>query len=312
MTTQKSYYRVRLGKGHKNADKCYQGEFFGVLDAGIFGDLSYDLPEDRNVFIEKFRSKFLERNPTKTKGAATRACGTNWNVSKGIKTGDIVLCPNGKGKYWIGEVISDYLYEADSFFPHQRKVAWFPALVAHVDMSLGLKRSAGSIKTDVNITKYAEEIEKFISGVSPSQLNASDESVEDASEFALEEHLEDFLVKNWASTELGKKYDIYEEDGEIIGQQFQTDTGPIDILAISKDKKEFLVIELKKGQASDKVVGQILRYMDYVQEAEAMRGEKVRGAIIAFEDNKGLERALSAVGNIDFYEYKVNFSLSKK
>ena len=34
------------------------------------------------------------------------------------------------------------------------------------------------------------------------------------------------------------------EEGETVGQQYQSDTGPIDILAVSKDKKELLVIEL--------------------------------------------------------------------
>ena len=70
----------------------------------------------------------------------------------------------------------------------------------------------------------------------------------------MEEHLEDFLVKNWSHTEFGKDYDIYEEDGEK-GQQYQTDTGPLDILAISKDKKHLLVVELKKGRASDAWLG---------------------------------------------------------
>ena len=56
-------------------------------------------------------------------------------------------------------------------------------------------------------------------------------------------------MQNWKSTELGKHYNIYEEDGEIVGQQYPSDTGPIDILAISsKDKKELLVVELKKEE----------------------------------------------------------------
>lgn len=79
--------------------------------------------------------------------------------------------------------------------------------------------------------------------------------------FALEKHLEEFLVQNWHQTELGIKYNIYEEEGELVGQQYPTDTGPIDILAISKDKTELLVVELKKGRASDAVIGQIQRYM---------------------------------------------------
>jgi restriction system protein len=130
--------------------------------------------------------------------------------------------------------------------------------------------------------------------------------------FALEKHLEDFLVKNWHHTELGKHYDIYEEDGEKVGQQYQSDTGLIDILAISKDKKELLVVELKKGRVSDVVVGQVQRYMGYVQDELAENNQKVRGVIIAFEDDIKIHRALSVAPNIDFFTYKIHFKLEKK
>ena len=39
----------------------------------------------------------------------------------------------------------------------------------------------------------------------------------------------------------------------------------MDVLAISKDKSELLVVELKKGRASDVVVGQIQRYMGFAK-----------------------------------------------
>ena len=53
--------------------------------------------------------------------------------------------------------------------------------------------------------------------------------------FYMEKQLEDFIIHNWGSTELGKKYDLIIEEGELLSQQFRTDIGPIDILA--KDKK---------------------------------------------------------------------------
>ena len=57
----------------------------------------------------------------------------------------------------------------------------------------------------------------------------------------MESHLEDFLVKNWEHTSLGREFDIYtDEDGELAGQQLQTDTGPLDIF-VSKDKKRLLL-----------------------------------------------------------------------
>jgi restriction system protein len=179
-------------------------------------------------------------------------------------------------------------------------------------MSESLRNSAGSIGTVSNISKYANEIESFISGSRPASIISTDDTIEDPSIFALEKHLEDFLVQNWHHTELGKNYDIYEEDGEKVGQQYPSDTGPIDILAISKDKKELLIVELKKGRASDIVVGQIQRYMGYVQDELAEAGQKVKGTIIAFEDDVRIHRALSVAQNIDFYTYKISFKLEKE
>ena len=140
---------------------------------------------------------------------------------------------------------------------------------------------------------------------------STDETVEDPSVFALEKHLEDFLVHNWKQTELGKNYDVFEEDGQLVGQQYPSDTGPIDILAISKDKKALLVVELKKGRVSDVVVGQIQRYMGYVKEVLAEPNQQVRGVIIGLEDDLKIKRALSVTNNIEFYRYQISFKLYK-
>ena len=174
-----------------------------------------------------------------------------------------------------------------------------------------MQNSTGSIGTVSGVTKYSEEIEKLISGERPPGIIATDETIEDPSVFALEMHLEDFLVQNWKHTELGKKYDIFEEEGELVGKQYPSDTGPIDILAISKDKKELLVVELKKGRISDVVVGQIQRYMGYVKEELAEKNQAVKGVIIALEDDTRLRRALAVTQNIDFYTYKISFKLVK-
>ena len=141
--------------------------------------------------------------------------------------------------------------------------------------------------------------------------NHGEDTTATALEFALEKHLEEFLVANWKSTALGNQYDIYEKDG-VAGQQFKTDTGRIDILAISNDRKELLVVELKKGQASDAVVGQIQRYMSYVLDELADNDQTVRGAIIAFGDDPKIRRALKIARDIDFYRYEVNFTLNKE
>ncbi len=178
-------------------------------------------------------------------------------------------------------------------------------------MSQELRNSTGSIGTVSNITKYSEEIEKLLAGTAPPKITTNDETIEDPSTFAMEKHLEEFLVSNWSQTELGKNYNIYMDEGQMVGQQYPTDTGPIDILAISKDGKKLLVVELKRGRASDVVVGQTLRYMGYVQDELAEPDQTVHGVIIALEDDPKLKRAISMVPSIEFYRYAVSFKLIK-
>ena len=97
----------------------------------------------------------------------------------------------------------------------------------------------------------------------------SEESIIDS--FALEQNLEEFIVSNWDKTIFGPMYDIYEEEGTLVGQQYQTGLGPCDILARSKDKREFLIIEMKKGRASDQVIGQLTRYMVAIKNKVLLR-----------------------------------------
>lgn len=307
----KSYFRVMLGAKSAYAALCREQGFIGA-DYQIAQDLSADLFDNWRDFNQKYRPIFLDAHPEKTMIGAGLACGALWTVAKGIQKGDMVLCPNGSGTYFVGEVASDYFYVPGQPLPHRRSVNWLAQTILRDDMSDALKNSTGSIGTVSTITPHAVEIEKLL-GV---QLNdpllvASDPDVEDAAAFAMEKHLEDFLVKNWAQTELGKDYDIYAEDGEPVGQQYPTDTGPMDLLAVKKDKSELLVVELKRGKASDVVVGQVLRYMGFVKEDLAEPNQAVRGVIIALEDDLRIRRALAVTPSIQFFRYQISFKLLK-
>lgn len=306
----RSYYRVMLGQGSAFAKIAVAGGFIGA-DLSIEEDLTGRLPDEWRAFNQMFIPIFLRKHPEKSKIAAGLACGALWTIAKGIQSGDIVLCPDGAGSYHVGEVTGDYLYVSGQPLCHRRPVHWFSKTILRTDMSPALKNSCGSIGTVSNVSGHGPEIEKLIEGVSMPKITVSDPEVEDPATFAMEKHLEEFLILNWAQTELGKDFDIYSEDGEPIGQQYQTDTGPVDVLAISKDKKRLLVVELKKGRASDSVVGQVLRYMGYVQEELAEAGQTVEGVIIALDDDQRIRRALAIVPSITFYRYQVNFKLVK-
>ncbi len=304
----KNYFRLILGRKHTHFEECYKNNYIGV-SFGIDKDLSNDLPENWRDFNKKYIPLYLEKNPDKSKVTAGLACGAIHTVSKSINIGDHVICPDGSGKYYVGVVKSEYVYKPDRPLFHCREVEWLRTSINRSDMSQELQNSTGSIGTISNITKYSNELQNFISDNNQNDvLTSIDKNIEDPSMFALERHLEDFLIANWKQTEIAQNYDIYEDD-ELFGQQFPTDTGPIDILAISKDKKELLVIELKKGRASDSVVGQIQRYMGYIKSEFLESDQKVRGIIIALEEDLKLKRALSVTNDIEFYRYKINFEL---
>jgi hypothetical protein len=60
------------------------------------------------------------------------------------------------------------------------------------------------------------------------------ELVEDTNEFILERYLEDFIVSNFDAIFKGR-LKIYEDADGADGQQFTTDIGPIDILAVEPE-----------------------------------------------------------------------------
>lgn len=302
------YNRVMAGAGGSHIAECVKDGFIGV-DYQINQDLSNELPDDFRVFNAKFIPVYLAGHPGKTKIGAGLACGFTWTVAKGLKQGDIVISPDGAGRYHVGEITGGYYYQPGGNLPHRRPVAWYPNTIERTAMSEALRRSTNSTGCCCDITQYATELKALIGGQANPTLVASDPAVEDPAVFALEKYLQDFLVSNWAKTDLGKKFDIYTVDGEQVGQQFQTDTGPVDILAVSKDGKELLVVELKKGRASDAVVGQIQRYMGYLIDELAEPHQMVKGVIIALEDDLKIRRALRATSNISFYRYQVNFTL---
>lgn len=295
------FRRLMLGKQSVHAEECFSGDFVGT-DYDIDQDLSEQLPDHWRSFNDKFIPIFLEQHPDKTRISAGLSCAQLWVVSKGIEEKDVVLCPDGDGQYRFAEITGGYYHAADQVLPHRRPVQWFGPVIPRSDMSEALRWTCVCPQTVVELGDHIEELEGFLS-------ETRQEPVFTDTTFALEKHLEDFLVSNWHATELSHDFSLYEDDGEIVGQQYPTDTGPIDLLAISRDLKTILVIELKRGRASDKVVAQIFRYMGYVRDELAGPEQSVRGLVIALGDDQGLRRALSMVPSIEFKRYEVSFRL---
>jgi RecB family endonuclease NucS len=149
-----------------------------------------------------------------------------------------------------------------------------------------------------------DEYEKLVVAV------AEESSVEEASDllFPLESHLRDFIAANLATVRpQGLALRLYEDPTGRDGVEYQTDVGPIDILA-QDSNDDFVVFELKLSKGPDRAVGQVLRYMGWVSRHLA-GSKKVLGVIVAREIDEKLKYAVSLVPSIVVLEYKVRFDL---
>jgi len=123
---------------------------------------------------------------------------------------------------------------------------------------------------------------------------------------SLERDLERSLLADLEQLEPGLK--LYEKEG-VIGHKLDTGVvGRLDILAIDS-KGGFVVIELKAGEASERVCGQILRYMGWVKR-ELAEGKPVRGIVVASDFHERVEYAAEAMPDVNLKRYEVYFRYS--
>ena len=110
-------------------------------------------------------------------------------------------------------------------------------------------------------------------------------------------------LQNYLSTRLNE----IEENLTLVGKEFGTSAGFIDILA--KDKLgNFVVIELKAGKAKDASIGQILGYIGAL--IDMKNTNQVRGIIVASDFDNRLLYASKAISNLSLVKYSLNFKFS--
>jgi restriction system protein len=308
-----TYWRIRLGSpgnSYQFVEECKENNWIGI-SYGYQQDLTHQPYERWQDFNQHHVPIYIEQDSQEnkpTKLSAGLACGALWRVATKMRRGDKIIVPLKGDTYLLGEISGDYRYCPDHVsLWHQRPVTW----LREVESDAFSEECLKSIKTGLTLIELDRRLDELDVLFNPVPIGHTAEEVTEAVNFRLEKHLEDFLISNWHNTPLANTYAILTdaETGETIGQQFQTDTGPIDLLAQSHDGNTLLVVELKKNKASDAVVGQTLRYMGFVQETLAEAHQQVRGLIIAQDDCLRVRRALSLVPSIDFYRYRIAFEL---
>ena len=306
----RKYFRVSLGEQGKDSALAFSEGWIGTgwLE-GV--DLTGEFPEKHAQFRKKYNPIILQSGEVTSPIAAGLACGMTFTVAAFMQEGDIVISGKPNGDYQVGKVIGPYYFAKGQAQPHRRPVEWFPFTIKKSFMSPQLRKSfsVGTVQwfdysDQEKQSAFQEELARLTSGQFPdtSTQGIFDEEIR----FQAEVELEDFLEKHWKKTSFAEKYDF------VARQMTLDDAGRLDILAKSKDGREYLVIELKLGRASDRVVGQLQAYMGYMQSSDyCTNGETVRGIIIGSAEDPKIRHALKVTNNIDFFVYEMQFNLRK-
>jgi hypothetical protein len=125
-----------------------------------------------------------------------------------------------------------------------------------------------------------------------------------ATAFAFERDLRGFLARNLVLIEPGLQ--LYEEDG-ITGEEFPAGGRFIDILAVDREGG-YVIIELKVSRGYDRALGQLLRYMTWVEQNMGP-SRRVRGIVVAREITDDLKLAAARVTDVRLIEYRLSFDL---
>lgn len=133
----------------------------------------------------------------------------------------------------------------------------------------------------------------------------TDEQNGDDSQFAYEDDLRDYLAQNLHLIESGLV--LYTDEG-ISGIEFPVGGRFVDILAVDSTGG-YVVIELKVSRGYDRVIGQLLRYIGWIEKHHAEPGQKVRGVIVAKEVSDDLRLACARISDIRLFEYALSVSL---
>lgn len=128
--------------------------------------------------------------------------------------------------------------------------------------------------------------------------------------FYYEADLENFIIDNLDKLGIGDDARLYTDEKGVQGQQYPVDGGYIDLLL--KDRHgNFIVVELKRDRSNAAVVGQILGYINWVEE-NLSQGRTVRGVIICGRGNTNLSSAVRAVKDrVELKYYSLRLELNK-
>ncbi len=270
-----------------------------------------DLGNISSLDEEGLRKLIDKKYPDTTPGWKTWSFNSIWNFWHNIREEDVIIARRGTKKIaGIGRVTRTAFYNetmgyervaklTKDFYSNFINVRWDDN-----NRDIQFPNPIFSFQTiyEIDESKY----KSLVKGEPPQEHE--EEEIVERTEFVMEKYLEEFIVTNFDKVFRGKLILHHDSEGNV-ARQYPTEIGTIDILAEEPETDSLVVIELKKGRESDKVVGQTLRYMGWVDENVKDSNQKVKGIIICREPDQRLTFALKMVENIEIKYYSIDFKL---
>ena len=306
MEYSKKYNRVMLGRAGMYAKMCREEGYIGA-NFDIKQDLSDSLFTNWRDFNKKFIPIWKNNVPGKSTTSAGLACGFLWTIVKGLKIGDIVLCPSGEGYYYVGAISSEYYYMPGTSLPHRRMVDWMDVTIDRKSMSEGLRNSSGSIGTCCDISKYAAEIEGLLNGETYVQPQVSNNDTPVAQKQFDERDLHKLFCSFLRTRGIIAKTIYHEKSStkvdntqkwvhpDIVGVQFEDfkNDATLALLKATEPKQSIHIYsyELKKKIETDYQLKQ------YYFQALSNSSWANFGYLVAFEINEDLDEEMNRLNN---------------
>lgn len=303
------------GRGIKQGNFTYELEWNSRCLGGIGGGSVYKFGyEDDFDRIKKFLIKILSADNSIQQ--FYKQDGDLTDFSKEIvKDADNL---KGVARVFIGKVLS--IYFPDIFiniFAHQdtfleKIYSGFSPETYGIELYLRNNYLMLDIKnkyaTNLSNHEFAHLLYKIfeIKKADTIESQVAEEKIK-----ALEvQHYQSLIHRNFEQLFKGKlKYYDAERQNEKNGRFDTQEVGEMDFLA--KDQNNDLVVIELKRESTDVTLGQILRYMGWVNKNSCKQDQKVKGVIIAESKDNKLELALSVVPNVTFRKMELKVEIEE-
>ena len=221
-----------------------------------------------------------------------------WTLSSSIEEGSAQsLCLRssslrGSVRSFLDEYATNGAYI--TFANAKEFVAWMgdPELAPVRSVALDIYVNRGDLEA-------ATQIKKDL-GATQKELHSFKQMLVD------EKTIEDNIQANFMQFFKGAGYSL-----ELVGRQYPTLVGPIDLLGRDTRTGRYVVVELKKGRSADRVFGQLSRYMGWIKKNLA-DDEAVDGIIVSAKIDEKLRAARDAhpKTKVTLVEYQSKMSIN--